>query len=205
MIAADGLGTPPVTPIMALPPMEVLSPALPIDPMTNEPPHVFPVRLAYAFLLAAAACQCFGMGMAWWHAIHMETFDRAVRLLSWTKPTPGSLASIFLVVAMMGIGSVLTAAPAAAGYLGWVGRPVAPKLAVVALVLCVLLYLVTPPNWASIATVAWLAVPLTLAGTSLLWLPASRRSLDAWQTFRNPAPVRTPERPIVYGRLEHFR
>ena len=203
----QGLGQAPATPIWALPPIEALRPDLPIDPRTGEPPRALPIAFAYAALLAAAAVQAAGLALAWWRAIHMETFDVAVRLLAWAKPTPGSAASIFLSVLMMAIGVLLVAAPALAGYLAWVGRPVAPWWAVAAVVLTAATVFVTPANWAVIwGNIGWLALPLSLVGAGLLWLPRSRLALATWKRFRQPAPTATgSKRSVAYGRLEQFK
>jgi len=203
----QGLGDPPRQPILALPPIEVVHPLLPIDARTGEPPHGLTIRLAYAFMLAAAVMQAVGLGLAWWRAIHMDTFDTAVRLLVWTKPVPGSAASIFLAVLLVAVGVVLVAAPAITGYLGWVGRPAALKWAIAALVLTVVTLVITPASWVfTWANIGWLAVPFTLVGVVLLWLPGSRRMLNNWQAFRTPVSAPPPPvRPVVYGRLEQFQ
>ena len=206
--AAEGLGTPPATPIVALPPIEQLHPGIPIDPNTGEPPHILTIGIAYALMLAAATAQAVGLGLAWWRAIHMETFSTSVRLIAWWQPTPGSAASIFLAILMMLIGVTLVAAPALTGYLGWVGRPAAAKWALGALAVTVLTALVTPPNWDIIwGNIGWCAVPLTLIGALYLWTPGSHAAMQAWQAFRHPAPPvdTSPTGPIAYGRLEQFR
>ena len=206
--AAEGLGTPPATPIVALPPIEVLRPGVPIDPNTGEPPHSPIIGIGYAFMLAAAAAQAGGLGLAWWRAIHMETFPTAVRLFAWTHPTPGSAGSIFLAILMMVIGVTLVAAPALTGYLAWVGRPAAAKFALGALPLTLLTVLVTPPSWDIIwDNIGWCALPLTFIGALYLWTPQAHAAMRAWDTFRNPAPPQdtSPTSPIAYGRLEQFR
>ena len=206
-LGTDGLGTPLPVPIATLPPLEEIHPTLPIDPDTAEPPHGPTVAAAYACLLLAAGAQAFGLALAWWRAIHMTSFPTAVRLLEWVNPRPGSAASIALAVTMVVTGLILVAAPALAGYLGWVGRPAAPWWATAACLLCAATYVITPSHWAfNWANTGWLAAPLCLLGAVLLWLPASRAALAAWQTFRHPAlaPGRG-DRPVVYGRLEQFR
>jgi len=203
----QGLGQAPETPILALPPTEALRPEMPIDPRTGEPPRALPIAFAYAALLAAAAVQAAGLGLAWWRAIHMETFDSAVRLLAWAAPSPGSAASIFLSILMMATGVILVATPALTGYLGWVGRPVAMKWAIAAVVVTAATVFVTPPSWAIIwGNIGWLAVPFSLIGAGLIWLPQSRLALATWERFRGPAssgPDNT--RPVIYGRLEQFQ
>jgi len=206
-VTSEGLGTPPLTPIAALPPIEVIQPALPIDPHTGEPPHGATIGLAYGFLLLAAATQAVGLGLAWWRAIHMDTFATAIRLLQWTNPRPGSFASIALAVAFVVIGVILVAAPALSGYLGWVGRPAARWWALGALVLTAATFVVTPNNWqVTWGNTSWLAVPLTLLGVIMAWLPRSRAVLSAWQSFRYPSPSTSAnDQAIVYGRMEQFR
>jgi len=204
---AQGLGTAPTMPIVALPPIEALRPALPIDPLTGEPPHVRTVRIAYALWLAAAAAQAAGLAVAWWHAIHVETFTQAVRLFSWGQVAAGTPASIVLAIVMMVIGVALVATPAITGYLGWVGRPAATKWAVAAVVLTVATLFVSPATWAPVlGNIGWLGLPLSLAGAVFLWLPRSRAGLAAWQAFRYPArPMEDAPKPVFYGRLEQFQ
>jgi len=202
----DGLGTQPATPIVALPPIEKLQPTLRLDPATAEPYRARTVQVAYAALLLAAAAQAAGLGLMWWRAIHMDTFPAAARLIQWTHPNPGSPASLAVAVAVVAIGVVLVAAPALAGYLGWVGRPQAPWWAVGALAATAVTLAITPNTWAvTWANIGWLAVPLTLVGVVTLWLPASRRGLRDWQAFRQPVKPAPGTGPVAYGRLEQFR
>jgi len=203
---SEGLGTPPLTPIAALPPIEVIRPALPIDPHTGEPPHGATIGVAYSLFLLAAFAQAIGLGLAWWRAIHMDTFATAIRLFQWTNPRAGSFASIALAVSFVVLGVILVAAPAMTGYLGWVGRPAASWWALGTLCLMAATFVVTPDSWQVIwANTAWLAAPLTLVGVIMLWLPQSRAALRAWQSFRYPSPS-TPAtgKPIAYGRMEQF-
>jgi len=203
----DGLGKPPATPIVALPPIEALRPDLPIDPKTGEPPHALTVRLAYALWLAAAAAQAGGLAAAWWHAIHVKTFTRAIRLFAWWQVQPGTVTAIVLAIVMMAIGVALVAVPAITGYLGWVGRPAATKWAVAAVLATAATLLLTPDTWALIrSNVSWLAAPLSLAGAIMVWLPRSRANLAAWERFRHPVrPLDDAPKPVVYGRLEQFQ
>jgi len=189
-----------------LPPIEDVHPFLRIDPNTGEPPRVITVALAYGLLLVAAIVQAANLGLAWWRAIHMNTFDDAARLLQWTNPVPGSVASIVLAVALIAIGVILVAAPAVSGYLGWVGRPAAPWWALGAVVLSVATLFTTPhPLAIAWSSIGWLAMPISLAAAVLLWLPASRASLAAWQSFRNPPSTPYLQPKPVYGRLEQYR
>jgi len=202
-----GLGIPPATVIASLPPLEELASALPIDPKTGEPSRHFSIPLAYLLFLLAAVCQLAGLGLAWWRAIHMETFATAIRLLQWTNPTPGSLASIGLSIAMTVIGAVLIATPALSGYLSWVGQPAAGWWAIAAFVLTPLTLLISPTpmafNWNNIG---WLAVPLIVGGAILILLPPAQRSLTNWQVFRQQSSVSmTANQPIRYGRLEQYQ
>jgi len=179
---------------------------MPIDPTTGEPPHGLTVTLAYAFLLCASAVQAANLGLAWWRAIHMDTFADATRLLQWTNPRPGSVASIALAVALVTIGVILVASPALSGYLGWVGRPQAPWWALGAVALSSATLVATPrPLAVTWANIGWVGLPLVLVGAILLWLPASRAALGTWQAFRQQTLTpRGPENP-AYGRLEHYR
>lgn len=203
--ASDGLGLPPAEPIAALPPIEKLQPTLRIDPATDEPFRASLVAAAFAVLLLAALAQAGSLALTWWRAIHMDTFGQADRLIAWVHPNPGSFASILTAVATVLIGVACVAAPVLAGYIGWTGRAAARWWAVGALVLMATTFLITPRFALDWSNIGWLAVPLTLAGAILLWLPATRRSLDDWAAFRRPGPAPSPPKSIVYGRLEQYR
>jgi len=212
MGTSDGLGTPTVAPIVALPPIEKLQPTLRLNPTTGEPVRAGAIHWAFFLLLLAGLAQACTIGLTWWRAIHMETFPTAARLVVWAHPNPGSLPSILIAVATMLIGLVLVAAPVMAGYLAWVGRAAAPWWATGALVLTAATFVVAPPTASGSFWLApiwgntgWLATPLTLAGAALLWLPSARRTFADWVGFRAPtAPVHFAG-GIVYGRLEQFR
>ena len=204
--ASDGLGRAPRVPIVALPPIASLVPTLQLDPATDEPRRARLIGVAFACLLGAAAAQTVGVGLAWWRAIHMETFPESFRLVVWTHATPGSAASMLSAVALMVTGVVLVAAPVLAGYLGWVGRPASRWWVIGALALTAATLLVTPDNWhIGVANAGWLSVPLTVAAVVMLWRPESGRHLADWAAFRQPAPVPAVPGTVRYGRLEQFR
>ena len=210
--ATDGLGTPLVTPIAALPPIEELQPRLRLDPATGEPRRAATIRWAFLLLLLAGLAEAGTIGLTWWRAIHMDTFSVAARLIAWTHPNPGSIPSILIAVATMLTGLVLVAAPILTGYLAWVGQAASRWWAVAALILSAATFVVAPttttgaswlaPIWGNIG---WLACPLILGGAALLWLPASRRSYADWVEFRAPVAPAPHTGTIMYGRLEQFR
>jgi len=169
------------------------------------------IRLAFWVLLLAALAEGGTIGLTWWRAIHMDSFPTAARLIAWAHPNPGSVASILIAVATMLTGLLLIAAPLVAGYLAWVGRSAATWWAVGALVLTAATFVITPPSagahWLTPTwpNIGWLAVPLTLIGAALLWLPQARRTFADWVSFRAPAAPGDNPTNIVYGRLEQFR
>lgn len=209
IVAGDssGIGVPPAVPIVALPPIPTATAALSIDPKTGEPPHVPTVRAAYGLFLVAAAAQVVSLALAWLRAISMSTFDDATRPLQWVYPRPGGVASIVLAVALVVVGVLLVATPVLTGYLAWVGHKAAIWWGLATFVLSwATLFTTAYPIAVNLANVGWLAVPFSLVGAALLWLPASRAGLDAWHRFRHPAPpVPAVRRPIAYGRLEQYR
>jgi len=209
---ADGLGTPPAAPIVALPPIEELQPTLRLDAATGEPVRVGTIRWAFLLLLLGSLAEVGTIGLTWWRAIHMDSFPTAARLIVWANPNPGSVPSLLVATATMLIGVVLVAGPALAGYLAWVGRSAARWWAIGTLVLTAATYVITPPTASGASwlapiwgNVGWLAVPLTLAGAALLWLPSARRTYTDWAGFRTPAGAASHTGEIVYGRLEQFR
>ena len=210
--ATYGLGTPPTTPIAALPPIEKLQPTLRLDPNTGEPHRAGTIRWAFWLFLLAGLAEAGTIGLTWWRAIHMDTFATSARLIGWTNPNPGSIASILIAVATMLIGMLLIATPIVTGYLAWVGQSASRWWAVVALLLTCATFVVTPPtasraSWLAPiwANIGWLAVPLVLGGAVLTWLPGSQRTFADWVTFRKTALPASHTGKIVYGRLEQFR
>ena len=210
--AIDGLGTPPTTPIAALPPIEKLQPTLHLDPATGEPHRAKTIRWAFLLLLLAGLAEAATTGLTWWRAIHMDTFPTAARLIAWTNPNPGSIASILIAVATMLIGLALVITPVLTGYLAWVGQAASRWWAVAVLVLTGATFVTTPPSAAGVSwltptwgNVGWLAGPLVVGGAILLWLPASRCTFADWVGFRTPVAPSSPTGDVVYGRLEQFR
>lgn len=210
--ASDGLGAPPTTPIVALPPIEKLQPTLRLDPATGEPRRGGIIRVAFWLFLLASLAGAGTIALTWWRAIHMDSFPRAARLIAWTHLNPGSLPPIFIAVATMLIGVVLVAAPVMVGYLAWVARPAARWWAIGALLLTGATYVIAPPTaagatWLSPVwgNVGWLAAPLILAGGLLLWLPPAGRTFADWAQFRTPVTPAASSGAVAYGRLEQFR
>jgi len=206
------LGAPPATPIVALPPIEQLQPTVRLDPVTGEPRRTAVIRVVFWLLLLASLAEAGTIALTWWRAIHMDSFGHAARLIGWAHPNPGSVPSLLIAAATMLTGVVLVAAPVLAGYLAWVGRPAARWWAIGALVLTGATYLITAPTVAGATwlapiwgNVGWLAVPLTLAGALLLWLPVATMFFADWTTFRTPVTPVSPAGDVVYGRLEQFR
>ena len=210
--ATGGLGTPPATPIAALPPIEKLQPSLRLDPTSGEPYRAAAIRWAFLLFLLAGLAEAGTLGLTWWRAIHMDTFPAAAALIAWTHPNPGSIPSILIAVATMLIGLALVTAPVLTGYLAWVGQRASRWWAIAALVLSIATFVITPPaapgaSWLAPiwGNIGWLAVPLMVAGAVLIWLPDSGRTFADWAGFRRPIMPASHAGNIVYGRLEQFR
>lgn len=127
------------------------------------------VAATVCFALAAVSAAV-ALAWAWWGSINMTTFRTATRLMRWTDPRPGSLASVLWATAMVLIGVVMTAMPALLAVNGWLGHRWVRWGAIGGLAAASLAV--------TLNTVAWASAPFAVAGLVLAWLPVSRRWLD---------------------------
>lgn len=195
---AQGLGRPPASPIVTLPPEEVEETGIPISPSTGQP-HRHPVMiLADVFLYGASAVSAVALGFFWWRAIHMASFANSAHLIEMINPRPGSAASVFSVVGVMIMAVITVAAPAIAAFNAWNGHRWSRVAAIVATVLGCLAFFLHP--------LAWWAVPLAAVGAVILWLPPVGRYFANWRAFRTvERPVHSLYTDVTYGPLPRFR
>lgn len=187
-----------VTEIGTLPPLEAIQADLPVNPATGQPRRPVLAVVATACYGLAAASSAVGLALAWWGSIHVRTFGTATRLMAWTDPRPGSLASVLLAALMMVIGAAMVAMPAILAVNTWLGRRWVRWGAIGGLAAAALAL--------TMNGVSWLALPFSLAAGVLLWTPPLRRWLQLWAAVRaRPAVERFESRPVRYGRIaEHY-
>lgn len=137
------------------------------------------VAATVCFALAAVSAAV-ALAWAWWCSINMTTFPTATRLMRWTDPRPGSLASVLWATAMVLIGVVMTAMPALLAVNGWLGHRWVRWGAIGGLAAASLAV--------TLNTVAWASAPFAVAGLVLVWLPVSRRWLDLSTAQQRSAP-----------------
>lgn len=137
------------------------------------------VAATVCFALAAVSAAV-ALAWAWWRSINMTTFPTATRLMRWTDPRPGSLASVLWATAMVLIGVVMTAMPALLAVNGWLGHRWVRWGAIGGLAAASLAV--------TLNTVAWASAPFAVAGLVLVWLPVSRRWLDLSTARQRSAP-----------------
>ena len=137
------------------------------------------VAATVCFALAAVSAAV-ALAWAWWGSINMTTFRTATRLMRWTDPRPGSLASVLWATAMVLIGVVMTAMPALLAVNGWLGHRWVRWGAIGGLAAASLAV--------TLNTVAWASAPFAVAGLVLVWLPVSRRWLDLSTAQQRSAP-----------------
>lgn len=137
------------------------------------------VAATVCFALAAVSAAV-ALAWAWWCSINMTTFRTATRLMRWTDPRPGSLASVLWATAMVLIGVVMTAMPALLAVNGWLGHRWVRWGAIGGLAAASLAV--------TLNTVVWASAPFAVAGLVLVWLPVSRRWLDLSTAQQRSAP-----------------
>lgn len=187
-----------ITEIGTLPPLEAIQAGLPVDPTTGEPRRPVLAAVAMVCYGLAALSSAIGLALAWWGSIHVRTFGRATRLMAWTDPRPGSLASVLLAAAMMAIGAAMVAMPAILAVNTWLGRRWVRWGAIGGLAAAALALMMND--------VSWLALPFSLAAGVVVWTPPVRSWLQLWATVRSQPDVeRFESRPVHYGRIaEHY-
>lgn len=185
--------------IETLPPLDELTPQVPISEATGQPRRSKVMVAAMSLLYAAAAVSLVALCKVWWDAIHMATFMNSAQLIEWWQPRPGGWLSIVAAVLLFVIGGIMAAAPAIAGFNAWNGHRWSRWAALFAVVVSCLAF--TMNDW------ALPAIPLSVVGAAMLWLAPVGRYFGHWEEFRRGfelVPRRTPER-VVYGPLPRFR
>lgn len=192
-----GLGVAPREPIVTLPPLDDSFRGVPVSARTGQPRRHPLMITANVFLYAGAATGLVSYAVCWWHAIHMQSWPTASRLIMVMNPVPGSLKSIIAAVAMTLAALIVVTAPSIAAFQSWNGHRWSRGVSVGAFVLSFLGLLLNQ--------IAWAAPPLVAIGTILLWLAPVGRYFDSWQRFRTPEPQRRElATDVTYGPLPRY-
>ncbi|GAA1390009.1 hypothetical protein [Luteococcus peritonei] len=197
LLAADQPCTGPAE-IATLPPLEQSHPAgLPISASTGQPRRAKWMVVADVLLYAASLVSAVALARSWWLAMHMDSFMTSSHLVELWQPRPGGWRSIVAVTLVALLGAALVAAPAIAALNAWNGHRWSRTAALLAAVLGLAGWLISP--W------AWPAPVLSLLGALVLFLPPVTRYFGHWKTFRAGTPVPVRERhEVVYGPLPRY-
>ena len=192
LVAAPLLGMPIAT--LVPPPEPVVG--VPIDPRTGEPRR--PLVVSIATVLCWLAVAVTGAAALWVYWDAVDRFAQASWLMGQFVTTPGSLERVLLAVAVTVIGIIVGTANAIVGYYAWTGYR---WTRIAGLVSAALTFGVLVLN-----QLAWLAIPVAVAGAALLWLPPAGAFFTAWTVRRHPEQVFAPPTvDVVYGPLARYR
>ena len=213
-----GLGNEPDTRIAVLPPVDQLDIGPRLSPRTGEPLRPVLLGVSLGFFCAAALVSAVTLAFTWWHAIHMATFDHAARIIEWLDPRPGveryagTWQSVLAAILVVAIGVIMVAGPWLQAFSAAQGRRWTRIFGLVCVPIGALAWMMTTghptfTHWGLWLTwFPWLAVPLSLVGAVLLWLPPLQRFFADFEFVRRPdfgAPPRTSG--IKYGPLDRYR
>ena len=172
-------------PIGTLVPPPAAVVGVPIAPRTGEP------RRPRVVAIATVLCW-----LAYWDAV--DRFAEASWLMGQFVTAPGSLERVLLAVAVTVIGILVGTVNAILGYYAWTGYR---WTRIAGLVSAALTFGVLVLN-----QLAWLAIPVAVAGAALLWLPPAGAFFTAWTVRRHPEQVFAPPTvDVVYGPLARYR
>ena len=183
-------------PIGTLVPPPAAVVGVPIAPRTGEPRR--PRVVAIATVLCWLAVAVTGAALLWVYWDAVDRFAEASWLMGQFVTAPGSLERVLLAVAVTVIGILVGTANAILGYYTWTGYR---WTRIAGLVSAALTFGVLVLN-----QLAWLAIPVAVAGAALLWLPPAGAFFTAWTVRRHPEQVFAPPTvDVVYGPLARYR
>lgn len=178
---------------LELPPALVIG--VPDDPRTGEPSR--PVVVMIAAVLCWLAVAVTGASVLWVYWDAVSRFAQASWLMAQFETAPGSLQRVLLAIAVTLVALVVGTANAIVGHYAWTGyrwTRIAGLFSGAATISVLLL------NQLALA-----AIPLALAGSGLLWLPAVGRFFTAWQAHRHPPEIfANPLTQVRYGPVRRF-
>lgn len=181
--------------IATLTPPPQLNRGVPVNPRTGEPRRPIIVAVATASCWLAVATTGVSLFWVFWDAV--SRFAQASWLMGQFVTTPGSLERVLLAVAVTVVALIVTTANAIVGYYAWTGyRWTRIAGLITAALTCGVLVLNQP---------GWLAVPFSVIGEGLLWLPPAGAFFTAWRARRHPDQVFAPPTiDVHYGPVPRF-
>lgn len=185
--------------IATLPPLPILRQHEAVSERTGVPVRPALILVAHILLQVAVAGVVVSYGWHWYRAVFPETYPGSAHLIQWVAPQPGMWLSLTLEGALAALAALVGGACGIAGFQAWNGWKWSRWAGVAAVVLTGVL--VALMNWVGLAAL----IP-AVAGTVLLFLPASSEFFNRFARHRTKAPERY-RRPdhVFYGRLPRFR
>lgn len=185
--------------IATLPPIETFDDSVPTSERTGEPRRHPILVLGILLLYAASAIATVAFGLAWYHMMQISGFNSATRLAGWVGHAPYEWETIVTACLVTVIAVAMIIAPGVAAYNAWCGRYWSRWAALIAVaVVLVAAFLLN--RW------AWLAVPLTVAGAIVLFLPQSGKVFSEFAAFRQEKMPRVVEvGDVFYGPLPTYK
>lgn len=176
--------------------LPVESPRAHVHPLTGEPRRPWTIRLATITNWVAVAAVASSLLGAYWIAI--QDFAAAAWLTGLFPTEPGSTERVLLVIAVTLIVVVIAVGNVITGFYAWMGYRWSRISGLIAATLSFAALTLTQ--------IAWVAIPLSVVGAALLWLPASSGFFLRWQALRHPEiDWATPPEAVEYGPLSRYR
>lgn len=184
--------------ILTLPPIDVLEGQIPISAATGQPARDRLMIVGMSLLYAAALSAAVAFAKAWWDTLQVAYWPNSIELTRWADVRAGSWQSVILVVVMGLIGATMVAMPAITAFNAWNGHRWSRIAALWSIGAAGLAFLL---NW-----VAWISLPLTIAGAVILWTPRVARYFEHWRMFRAGEALHPTEwTNVFYGPLPRYR
>ncbi|HEY3406838.1 MAG TPA: hypothetical protein VGK53_01555 [Propionicimonas sp.] len=183
----------PIATVVPPPPLVV---GVPINPRTGEPRRPVVIVIATVLCWLAVAITAASVLWVYWDAI--SRFAQASWLMGQFVTEPGSLGRVLLAVAVTAVAIIIGTANAIVGYYAFTGYRWTRIAGLIGAVLtCGALVL---------NQLGWYAIPASVLGAALLWLPPATKFFIAWTARRHPQEVFAPPTiDVVYGPLPRYR
>ena len=183
----------PIATVVSPPPLVV---GVPINPRTGEPRRPVVIVVATVLCWLAVAITAASVLWVYWDAI--SRFAQASWLMGQFVTEPGSLGRVLLAVAVTAVAIIIGTANAIVGYYAFTGYRWTRIAGLISAVLtCGTLVL---------NQLGWYAIPASVLGAALLWLPPAKKFFIAWTARRHPQDVFAPPTVgVVYGPLPRYR
>jgi hypothetical protein len=173
-----------------------VAPIVPVNPKNGQPRRPASVWVGSVACLLAVGVTAASLLWTYWNEI--ADFTRAAWLLGQLGEQPGILTQVLASIGLTLVALVIGIANAITGYYAWSGYDWTRISGIVSGVLSFAVLLFNPVGWA--------AIPLSVLGAGLLWLPSSRAFFSAWNARRHPGvEFAPPVEQVFYGPLPRYR